>query len=200
MPPVALALALAVGALLAACETAPPPAQPPPPRPAATDGADTAGGAALPPDTVDVQGVSAATARIEPAGAGDVRGTVRLQAVEGGVRVLAELGGLSQTGFHALQVLRGRDCGADPDVHLGAEAGPHGGPYALPGERHAGDLGNVRGDGGRGRYDRVDPALTLSGTGSAVGRAVVVRSGRDDAVAAGSGGAVVGCGVLAPAS
>ena len=184
-----LTLVLALVTALAACDPAPPTAAPPTP-PAA------AGGVALPPDTVDVQGVSAATAQIEPVGAGDATGTVRLQAVEGGVRVLADLRGLSQSDFHALQVLRGRDCEADPDVHLGAEAGPHGGPYALPGDRHAGDLGNVRGDGGRGRYDRVDPALSLSGTGSAVGRAVVVRARRDDAIDPASGGAVVGCGVL----
>ena len=188
----ALVVALTAGALLAACDPAPPP--PPTAPPAAT------GGAALPPDTVDVRGVSGAVAQIEPAEGGRATGTVRLQGVEGGVRVLVELRGLSETEFHALQVLRGRDCGADPDVHLGAESGRHGGPYALPGDRHAGDLGNVRGDGGRGRYDRVDPALSLSGTGSAVGRAVVVRAGRDDAVDAGSGGAVVGCGVLRPAS
>ena len=184
--------ALALAAALAACEApAPPPAAPAPPRPSAS-------GAALAPDTVDVRGVSAATARIEPVGAGRAEGTVTLRRTSGGVRVRADLTGLSQSDFHAFQVLRGRDCSADPDVHLGAESGRHGGPYSLPGDRHAGDLGTVRGDRGRGRYDRIDPVLALDGTGSAVGRAVVVRAERDDAVSDATGGAVVGCGVLEP--
>ena len=194
MPPAAFSTGstLLVAALLAACAE---PAAPPPPAPTPP----ARGGAVLEPDTVAVEGVSMATARIEPVGAGRARGTVELRQTDGGVRVRADLEGLSQSDFHAFQVLRGRDCDADPDVHLGAETGaPHGGPYTLPGDRHAGDLGNIRGDRGRGRYDRIDPALTLSGVGSAVGRAVVVRAERDDAVSGDTGGAVVGCGVIEP--
>ena len=182
-------LALAALAVVAGCD------RPPPAAPAAP----TAGVALdLPPDTVDVRGVARAEARVEPAGGGRAEGTVTFGRVDGGVRVRAVLSGLSESDFHALQVLRGRDCAADPDVHLGADVGtPHGGPYAPPGLRHAGDLGNVRGDGGRGRYDRVDPVLTFDGTASLVGRAVVVRAGRDDAASVGgAAGAVVGCGVI----
>ncbi len=116
----------------------------------------------------------------------------------GGVRVLVELDGLSRSEYHALQILRGRDCDADPSVHLGADVGtPHGGPYSLPGLRHLGDLGSVRGDDRDGRYDRIDAALSLDGTTSPVGRAVVVRAGRDDAASPdGAAGDVIGCGVL----
>lgn len=184
-----------LGALLAVvgCQS-PDPAAPAPDAPPSS-------ARVLPLDTADVQGVDRVVARIEPVGGDGVRGTVRLLRAEGGVRVTAELEGLSASEYHGLQVLRGRDCGASPAVHLGAESGaPHGGPYSLPGERHAGDLGNVRGDRGRGRYDRIDPVLRLSGTGSAVGRAVVVRASRDDAASPdGAAGAVIGCGVLEPA-
>lgn len=189
--PLAAALALAA----AACE-------PPPPTPAPVVAADSvvAGSAeapALPPDTVDVQGVTAARAPIAPVGDGEVRGTVTFTRVAGGVRVRASLEGLSGSGFHAVQVLRGRDCDADPAVHLGADAGtPHGGPYSPPGLRHAGDLGNVRGDDGDGRYDRIDPVIALDGTRSLVGRAVVLRAGRDDAASPdGAAGDVIGCGI-----
>ena len=153
---------------------------------------------ALPPDTVAVEGVDRAVAEVEPVGAGAVEGTVRFYRVGEGVRVRARLSGLSASGYHAFQVLRGRDCAADPAVHLGADAGtPHGGPYALPGARHAGDLGNVRGDDGSGRYDRIDPVLSLDGTASVVGRAVVVRERPDDGASAdGNAGAVVGCGIV----
>ena len=189
-PPVALVAALAA---LGACDV-------PGPAPLAPAASDTAavGPAALPPDTVDVRGVQSARAEIEPVGQGRVTGTVALSRIDGGVRVLMDLRGLSRREYHAVQVLRGRDCSADPAVHLGADAGtPHGGPYSLPGARHAGDLGSIRGDGERGRYDRIDTALSLDGTASAVGRAVVVRAARDDAASpGGAAGAVVGCGVL----
>ena len=178
------------GLAVAGCaEPAPPPAT-----------ADTDVAAPLAPDTADVQGVARARARIRPVGDGTAEGLVTLTRVQGGTRVQAELDGLSSREYHALQILRGRDCAADPGLHLGAEAGtPHGGPYAPPGQRHLGDLGSVRGDDGAGRYDRIDADLDLSGTQSPVGRAVVVRALRDDAVSpGGAAGPVIGCGLLEP--
>ena len=182
-------LVIALVAALAACETAPVEVAPPTPGPEAPT---------LPPDTVDVQGVSFATAAIEPVGSGDVEGTVSLSRSAGGIRVLMSLTGLTSQDYHAVQILRGRDCDADPAIHLGIDAGtPHGGPYSSPRFRHAGDLGSIRGDRGRGRYDRIDPVLSLDGTMSAVGRAVVVRERRDDGASPdGAAGDVIGCGVL----
>ncbi len=197
------ALVVGLALLATACDTAPPPVGADrADAPLATDtlalDSLAAEAPALPPDTVDVRGVQGARARIEPVGAGSATGTVRLARVAGGVRVLATLDGLSPSDFHALQILRGRDCDADPAVHLGVDAGtPHGGPYSLPGLRHAGDLGSIRGDGGDGRYDRIDAVLSLDGTASAAGRAVVVRAGRDDGASPdGAAGDVIGCGVL----
>ena len=187
MVPAALLIVLVVA--LAGCE--PPAPQAPTSRPAAEV-------PVLPPDTVDVQGVSFARAAIEPVGDGDVQGTVSLSRSTGGTRVLVSLTGLSSQDYHAIQILRGRDCDADAAIHLGVDEGtPHGGAYSPPGFRHAGDLGSVRGDRGRGRYDRIDPVLSLDGTTSAVGRAVVVRELRDDEASPdGAAGDVIGCGVL----
>ena len=167
---------------------------------AASPGASRPPDGPRPADPASAQDVARAAAQVEPAGAGTARGTVTMTRVEGGVRVQAQLEGLSGEQYHALQVLRGRACDADPDVHLGADDGtPHGGPYSLPGLRHAGDLGSVRGDRGAGRYDRVDAVLDLSGPRSPVGRAVVVRALRDDAAhPGGAAGPVIGCGVLQP--
>jgi len=186
-PPLALLAALA--AAVGACGTADAPEPTPPPPAEVPD---------LPPDTVDVRDVARAEATIEPIGPGHAEGTITFGRVVGGVRVRAVLTGLSESDFHALQILRGRDCTADPAVHLGVDAGtPHGGPYSFPDLRHAGDLGNIRADGGRGRYDRIDPVLSFDGTMSLVGRAVVVRAGRDDAASPdGAAGAVIGCGVI----
>ena len=190
-PPLLIAVALLAAALAACAEPAPTPAVA---DPAPTGSTDVA---VLEPDTVEVSGVYRARARIRPVDGG-ARGVVTLTRVPGGTRVLAQLEGLSRQEYHALQILRARECGADPDVHLGADLGtPHGGPYSPPGQRHAGDLGSVRGDGGTGRYDRIATDLDLSGTTSPVGRALVVRQLRDDAVSpGGAAGAVIGCGVI----
>jgi Cu-Zn family superoxide dismutase len=162
---------------------------------------DTAAADAPPDSFPPVTGVRAAEALVEPRGAGSARGTVRFQTVAGGTRVTARLEGLVPGAQHGFQILAGRDCDADPAVHLGADTGaPHGGPARLPGQRHAGDLGNVRGREGRGRYDRVSTDLSLVGTASPVGRAVVVRADLDDATTQpdGAAGAVIGCGIVEP--
>lgn len=185
--------ALAVG--VGAC------ARPAPPPPAVVADSTAAGStevAVLEPDTVDVRGVARVRARVQSFGEGDAEGVVTLSRIQGGTRVQASLEGLSNREYHALQILRGRECDADPDVHLGVDAGtPHGGLYAPPGHRHIGDLGSIRGDGGTGRYDRIAADLDLSGTMSPVGRAVVVRALRDDATSpGGAAGQVIGCGIL----
>ena len=192
-PPLVRALAALLLASLAACSPEPPGPAPPP----------EASGDALPAravsaDTVDVQGVAAARATIE----GDVTGTITLRAIDGGTRVLMNLDGLDRDAQHGVQVLSARSCeDADPSIHLGDGLAPHG-PYDAPaGRRHAGDLGNIDGnDRRRGRYDRIDPILSLSGYHSAVGRAVVVRQRQDDGWTQpdGASGAVAGCGVFQP--
>ncbi len=155
-------------------------------------------GPTVAPDTIDVQGVREARAAIESEGRAD--GAIRLVQVDGGVRLLMELGGLTPRVRHGVQILHGRDCSSDPAVHLGAADGtPHGSPQRAAADRHAGDLGNVRAaDDGNARYDRVDRVVRLDSVGSAVGRAVVVRERADDGVTApdGGAGAVVGCGVF----
>gem|GEM_PF-2471684 len=151
-------------------------------------------------DTLAVQGVTSATARIAPVGSNGAEGTIRLTQTDGGVRVRMELAVLRPRARHAVQILHARDCEGDPRLHLGAAEGEiHGAPPREPPDRHRGDLGNVRADdAGRARYDRIDRALSLDGTSSAVGRAVVVRDAPDDGISQpdGAAGAVVGCGLL----
>lgn len=157
--------------------------------------------ARLAPDTVDVQGVSLATARLEAVGGSGVSGTLRLAQVAGGTRVRLLLDGLRGSGRYSVQILHGRDCESDPAQHLGAADGlPHGAMASPGGARHAGDLGHVLARDGRGRYDRIDTVLRLDGTHAAVGRAAVIRSGVDDGVTQPDGGAgpVVACGVIRP--
>ena len=155
------------------------------------------------PDTLSpVTGVRAAAARIEPVGSGSATGTVSFTTVSGGTRVVATLSGLAEMSRHGFQILQGADCSADPALHLGAwDGSPHGGALDRPDEHHAGDLGNVIGRAGRGRYDRIVTDLHLEGNVSPVGRAVVIRAATDDGATQpdGSPGPVIGCGVVEPA-
>lgn len=159
-----------------------------------------AAGAGFAPDTVNVHGVTQAVAVVTPVPDGTAEGTLRLTQTQAGVRVRADLRGLTPRARHGLQILHGRGCEADPAQHLGAATGSvHGTPFRHPPDRHAGDLGNVAADAsGRARYDRIDPLLRLDSTRSAVGRAVVVRSRPDDGTTPpdGNAGPVIGCGVF----
>jgi superoxide dismutase, Cu-Zn family len=150
----------------------------------------------------------------EPAGAvatlasksgSSVQGTVTFTRATGGVRVVADLTGLSP-GPHGFHVHERGDCSA-PDAesagpHFTTDAAqPHGAPDAPA--RHTGDLGNIEADAeGRARHERIDPLLALDGPGSIVGRAVVVHAQRDDLTTqpAGDAGGRVACGVVESAA
>jgi Cu-Zn family superoxide dismutase len=158
------------------------------------------------PDTgrvapVEAGSAAAARAVLAPVGDSGVEGTVRMVDAGLGVRVVAEVEGLPGADrLFALQVLATGSCDdlGDAPPHFDPDGARHGPFDAGRGDRHAGDLGNLRGYDGFGRYDRVDPLLALRGERSAVGHAVVVRAGPDDAYTPpdGAPGPVLACGVL----
>lgn len=145
---------------------------------------------------------SVAVARLEPTEGNNVRGTVTFTPEDNGVRVVANITGLS-SGRHGFHVHETGDCSA-PDAssaggHFAPEGSPHGGPDDPRNERHAGDLGNIDVDAsGVTTYDRVDSLLTLSGANSIVGKAVIVHEGEDDLTSQPSGdaGGRLACGVI----
>ncbi|MEM1056146.1 MAG: superoxide dismutase family protein [Bacteroidota bacterium] len=164
---------------------APEPTGPPPPPPRIASA-----------DTVDVRGVTAARAEIE----GAVTGTVTLRGFPDGTRILMDLDGLRPNRYHGVQILSIRTCEGATEAGLLGEGRASHGPYDAPaGRRLSGGLGNIMGDDrGRGRFDRIDPNVTLTGYLSAVDRAVVIRERQDDGWTEPSGGAgdVIGCGTL----
>lgn len=141
-----------------------------------------------------------AVAVLHPASGSQVRGVVTFTAVADGVRVVAEVDGLTP-GDHGFHIHQWGDCSA-PDAtsaggHFNPTAHPHGGPVAA--ERHAGDLGNLTADEtGKARYDRVDSHLTLTGAQSVIGRSVIVHEKADDLKTqpTGAAGGRVACGVI----
>ncbi|HYE96695.1 MAG TPA: superoxide dismutase family protein [Rubricoccaceae bacterium] len=187
------------GAVLGCREPAPVSPTPSPDR--------SADSAAVPDSLLPPPDARAARAVLRPFPGHQARGVVTFEEVRGGVRVLAEVEGLSEEGLHALHVLDMRFC-LTPDSlrrpvpanapHFNPDRSRHGGPLALEGERHAGDLGNLRARDGTARYDRVDPLVHLREGRSVVGRAAVVHAGQDDFYTqpGGASGPILACGVI----
>ena len=124
----------------------------------------------------------------------DLQGTVTFIQTPGGVRVQANLTGLTGTehGFHVHQY---GDCSASDGTSAGGHFNPHGADHAGPfaASRHVGDLGNSE-----ATYDRVDTHLAFEGESSIIGRAVIVHGGTDDLSSqpSGAAGPRIACGVI----
>ncbi len=149
-----------------------------------------------------MQAPTMAVCTVHPLGNSGVHGTVTFTKTEGGVRVQAELTGLSP-GEHGFHVHQYGDCsmmdGTCAGGHFNPTGAPHGGPDAPAGQRHVGDFGNIKADAsGKATYDRVDKLIALSGPHSIIGRSIIVHAGRDDLKSQPSGdaGARVACGVI----
>jgi Cu-Zn family superoxide dismutase len=146
------------------------------------------------------QDVTHAIAIVLPTEGNSARGIVTFQAAEGGVRVHAELTGLSE-GNHGFHVHQYGDCSALDGTSAGGHFNPtghdHAGPHAET--QHVGDLGNIVATAdGTATYDAVLPYLALSGPNSIIGRGLIVHTGEDDLATqpTGNAGAREGCGVI----
>jgi Cu-Zn family superoxide dismutase len=125
---------------------------------------------------------STAVAVLVAGGTSGVSGTVKFTQEAGGVRVEAEVRGLTP-GSHGFHVHEKGDLSAPTLVSAGGHFNPgahaHGAPNADV--RHVGDLGNlVAGADGRATLSMVDPRIQLAGPHSIIGRAVIVHEKADD--------------------
>jgi Cu-Zn family superoxide dismutase len=143
--------------------------------------------------------VRAAVAELTPASGSEVRGSVRLEALDdGGLSVNASFTGL-EPGVHAYHVHQFGDC----TRHDAGSAGPHY-PFDSPTEMAnrkviTGNLGELRADeSGEATSSVRLPRAELNGPRSLVGRSVVVhRRGNDpDAPPTGDTGARIACGTI----
>ena len=145
-------------------------------------------------------GITTAIAVLYPTAGNNVSGTITFAKVEGGIRVLATVTGLSE-GKHGFHIHQYGDCsGAD-----GKTAGGHFNPTAMmhsaPTDsiRHVGDIGNIVADSdGNATLEWVDSHMTFEGTSSIIGRGVIIHAGEDDLTSqpTGAAGARVACGVI----
>ncbi len=137
---------------------------------------------------------------LAPTEGNDVHGIINFTAVEGGVRVVADVTGLTP-GKHGFHIHQFGDCskldGKSAGGHFNPEGVNHGGPTASV--RHVGDMGNLVADeNGVAHLDAVDKLLSFSGKHSIIGRGIVIHAGEDDLTSqpTGAAGARVACGVI----
>ena len=147
-----------------------------------------------------MQSRAAAIATLSPTAGNNARGTVLFIRESGGVRVVADITGLTP-GKHGFHIHEKGDCSAPDATSAGGHFNPahtqHGGPATTP--RHAGDFGNITAnEAGVAHFDTVDANLKLEGESSIIGRAVICHGKADDLTSqpAGNAGPRVACGVI----
>jgi len=147
-------------------------------------------------------GITKAIAVLHPTEGNQVRGWVSFEAVDMGVKVHAEVEGLTP-GMHGFHIHQYGDCSAGDGTSAGGHYNPrgalHGAPFKSRDTRHVGDLGNLVANGaGKAVYDRVDRVASLQGRHTIVGRGLIVHAGNDDlrSQPTGAAGARVACGVI----
>ncbi len=181
MTPIRILVVTTLAVALAACASAPPPKAEPAPQ----------------------HRIQRAVANIAPASASLVSGRLTITAVDGGVRIEGELGGLGHGGTHAIHVHERGDCSAAD----GSSAGGHFNPAAAAHGRaespvhHLGDMDNLSANAAGVATVNIRLLGVTLGSGAAndiLGRALVVHAGPDDYTSqpAGNSGARVGCGVI----
>jgi len=144
--------------------------------------------------------ITHAVAVLHPTQGSAVSGRVTFTSVLGGVKVVAEVTGLTP-GKHGFHIHEFGDCRAADAASAGGHFNPAGKAHGTPSghERHAGDLGNIEADpAGNARLEWVDPLITLGGPHSIIGRSVILHANEDDLTTqpTGNAGARVACGVI----
>ena len=145
-------------------------------------------------------GIQKAVCVLYPIGENRASGTVTFTKVEGGVRVVADIKGLSP-GKHGFHVHEFGDITSQDGSSAGGHFNPTGDPHAGPMEkmRHEGDMGNIEADAnGTAHLDYVDSHMMLEGPSSIIGRSVVVHQNADDLKSqpAGNSGPRIAYGVI----
>lgn len=149
------------------------------------------------PDSV---AITKAIANLGPTKGNDVKGTVIFTKVDGGIKIVADVEGLTP-GKHGFHIHEFGDCTAPDGSSAGGHFNPDGVKHGGPNDpvRHVGDMGNLdAGKDGKAHYEWVDSLMTFSGTHNIIGRSVIVHGGADDLKSqpSGNAGPRVACGVI----
>jgi Cu-Zn family superoxide dismutase len=133
-----------------------------------------------------------------------VSGTVAFTEVKGGVRVVADVKGLTP-GKHGFHIHQKGDLSKADLTSTGGHYNPQGHDHAGPmsKQRHVGDLGNLEADeNGVAQLDSVFKGVFMRGKNSILGRGVIIHAGEDDLISqpTGAAGSRVAGGVIGLAS
>jgi Cu-Zn family superoxide dismutase len=138
-----------------------------------------------------------------PTQGNNVSGTITFTQTDKGVKVVADVQGLSQ-GKHGFHIHEFGDCssadGTSAGGHFNPDAKQHGSPMSMT--RHMGDMGNLEADeSGKAHLEYVDTVIKLTGPNSIIGKSIIVHKGEDDLKSqpAGNAGPRVACGVIGSA-
>jgi len=150
--------------------------------------------------SAQAESATKAVAVLSPTKDSSVAGTVTFTKVDGGVKIVADVTGLTP-GLHGFHIHEFGDCSAPDATSAGGHFNPHhmqhGGPDAAM--RHAGDFGNLEADAsGKAHYERVDSMISFDGADSIIGHGVIVHAKADDLTSqpSGNAGARVACGAI----
>jgi Cu-Zn family superoxide dismutase len=144
--------------------------------------------------------VTKAVAVLSSTKGNDISGVVTFTKVDGGVKIVADVTGLTP-GSHGFHIHEFGDCSAADGASAGGHFNPHHMQHGAPDAemRHAGDFGNLEAEAtGKAHYERLDTVISLEGADSIIGHAVIVHAKADDLKTqpTGNAGARVACGVI----
>ena len=148
-------------------------------------------------------GPSAAATDLKPTQGNTANGTVRFLQQGDKVQVQVRVSGLAPNSVHGFHVHEKGDCSAPDAVSAGGHFNPGAKAHAHfdKGDRHAGDLPNLRADAsGVASYQFETNALSVGkGDANVIGRSVIVHRDADDYASqpAGNSGPRIACGVIA---
>ena len=146
------------------------------------------------------QSISKAICVLNPTKGSNVTGTVTFTQTMQGVKVVAELNGLS-VGAHGFHIHEFGDCSATDGTSAGGHFNPEGHDHAgLDAEmNHIGDLGNLVADeNGHAHLEFTTSQIQFNGANSIIGRSIIVHAQADDLKSqpTGNAGARVACGTI----
>ena len=144
--------------------------------------------------------IKRALAVITPTKGNSVHGIVTFEEADKGVRIIANLTGLTP-GKHGFHIHEFGDISSDDGSSAGGHFNPMGMPHSMPmsENRHAGDMGNIEADEkGNAHLDYIDPVMKMNGEYSIIGHAVIIHEKADDfkTQPTGNAGSRIGYGVI----
>ncbi len=156
--------------------------------------------AILPAQSKKSNALTKAIVTLTPTEGNNVKGTVTFTKENNGIKIVAEIEGLTP-GKHGIHIHEFGDCstkdGNSAGGHFNPLDKPHGGPFSK--DRHVGDLGNITADqNGKANLVILDRIISFEGVNSIIGRALIVHEKEDDfkTQPTGDAGKRLACGVI----